>query len=68
MSIEVAGADVVDGEADERFAGLVDAFRANLENGQELGGSLCVLVDGPAAGAGWGGWGDAPSPVSGSAP
>lgn len=59
MSIEVAGAKTVDGEADERFAGLVDAFRANLEDGQELGGSLCVLVDGRPVVDVWGGWSDA---------
>ncbi|GAA5205470.1 serine hydrolase domain-containing protein [Microbacterium kyungheense] len=58
MSIEVAGTTVVEGQADERFAGLREAFRANLADGQELGGSLCVLVDGRPVVDVWGGWGD----------
>ncbi|MBD3941793.1 beta-lactamase family protein [Microbacterium sp. NEAU-LLC] len=49
----------VQGEADERFAGLIGAFRSNLADGQELGGSLCVLVDGRPAVDVWGGWSDA---------
>ncbi|GAA5200061.1 serine hydrolase domain-containing protein [Microbacterium jejuense] len=59
MSIEVADTTMVQGEADGRFAGLTEAFRANLASGEELGGSLCVLVDGRPVADVWGGWSDA---------
>jgi len=58
MSNEVTAAAVVQGEVDERFGAVVDAFRANLANGEELGGSLCILVDGRPAVDVWGGWSD----------
>ena len=58
MSNTVAPAVTVDGDADPRFAGLVDAFRTNLAGGEELGGSLCVLVDGRPVVDVWGGWSD----------
>ena len=58
MSNTVAAAVTVDGDADPRFAGLVDAFRTNLASGEELGGSLCVLVDGRPVVDVWGGWSD----------
>jgi len=58
MTIEAADTTAVEGEADERFARLVEMFRANLASGDELGGSLCVLVDGRPAVDVWGGWSD----------
>ncbi|MFK4837712.1 serine hydrolase domain-containing protein [Microbacterium sp. ZW T2_14] len=58
MSNSVASTVAVDGDADPRFAGLLDAFRQNLATGEELGGSLCVLVDGRPVVDVWGGWSD----------
>jgi len=58
MSSSVAPAVSVHGEADARFAGLIEAFRENLATGEELGGSLCVLVDGHPVVDVWGGWSD----------
>ncbi|MFC0197107.1 serine hydrolase domain-containing protein [Microbacterium arthrosphaerae] len=48
----------VQGDAEPRFSGLVELFRENLAGGEELGGSLCVLVDGRPAVDVWGGWSD----------
>lgn len=59
MSSSVATAVTIDGDGDARFERVVDAFRANLESGEELGGSLCVLVDGVPVLDVWGGWTDA---------
>lgn len=58
MPNSVAPTVAVDGDADPRFAGLLDAFRQNLATGEELGGSLCVLVDGRPVVDVWGGWSD----------
>ena len=49
----------LDGIVDDRFAALRDAFAANLASGEELGGSICVLVDGAPVVDLWGGWSDA---------
>lgn len=49
----------IEGHADDRFAPVHELFRAGLDGGAELGGSLCVLVDGRPAVDLWGGWADA---------
>ncbi|MCT9818902.1 beta-lactamase family protein [Microbacterium sp. W1N] len=48
----------VEGHADDRFTPLRDLFRENLASGADLGGSLCVLVDGRPVVDLWGGWAD----------
>lgn len=58
MSITETEAVPRGGEADPRFAALESAFLANVASGEELGGSLCVLVDGRPAVDLWGGWAD----------
>ncbi|MGX5654608.1 serine hydrolase domain-containing protein [Geodermatophilus nigrescens] len=47
----------VHGTFDDRFRGLRDAFAAQLE-GEELGGSIAVDVDGETIVDVWGGWRD----------
>lgn len=49
----------VDGIVDPRFDALRAAFERNLASGEELGGSLCVLVDGHPVVDLWGGYADA---------
>ena len=48
----------VQGEASPRFAGLREAFAASLEAGDDLGGSVCVIVDGAVEADLWGGFQD----------
>jgi len=48
-----------DGTADDRFTGVVDAFRANFATGLELGASLSVSIEGRNVIDVWGGWQDA---------
>lgn len=48
----------ISGELDARFDGLKSAFARNLASGEELGGSLCVLIDGEPVVDIWGGWAD----------
>lgn len=47
------------GAADARFAGLREAFEANLGSGEELGASIVVLERGVPVVDLWGGWADA---------
>jgi CubicO group peptidase (beta-lactamase class C family) len=46
---------VVKGEVDPAFASVVDAFKANFEEGFEVGASCCVYVDGKPVADIWGG-------------
>lgn len=48
----------LDGYVDPRFAGLRDAFTRHLASGEELGGSLAVILDGEPVVDLWGGWAD----------
>ncbi|MET0812274.1 MAG: serine hydrolase domain-containing protein [Microbacterium sp.] len=59
MSSSVSEGVPAAGQVDGRFAALEAAFRANLASGDELGGSLCVLIDGVPVVDLWGGWADA---------
>ena len=45
----------VDGHVDAAFEGVRDAFRANFSDHNELGGSVCVVVDGRVVVDLWGG-------------
>lgn len=45
----------VDGHVDTRFAGVRDAFCANFVDHHELGGAVCVVVDGRVVVDLWGG-------------
>ncbi|MET0736351.1 MAG: serine hydrolase domain-containing protein [Microbacterium sp.] len=58
MSTSVSETAPHGGRADPRFSALESAFRANVASGEELGGSLCVLVDGEPVVDLWGGWSD----------
>jgi CubicO group peptidase (beta-lactamase class C family) len=49
---------VLEGEADERFAGLREAFRDQLASGEELGASLAVVEHGKPVVDLWGGFAD----------
>jgi len=49
---------VVSGTLDERFAALPDLLRVNVENGTELGASLCVIQNGEVVVDIWDGWFD----------
>jgi CubicO group peptidase (beta-lactamase class C family) len=49
---------VVLGTLDERFAALPDLLRANVEDGAELGASLCVVQNGEVVLDIWDGWFD----------
>lgn len=46
------------GALDERFAALRDLLHANVEDGTELGASLCVIKDGEVVVDIWDGWFD----------
>ena len=48
----------IDGTTQTRFAGLRDILQRRVETGDELGVSLCVLVDGDVAADLWGGYMD----------
>ena len=45
----------VQGRYDGRFAGVAEAFAAQLDSGEELGGSVCIDVDGQTVLDVWGG-------------
>lgn len=49
----------VEGQCDDRFSGLRQTFEKELANGDELGASVAVTVDGRFAVDLWGGWRDA---------
>jgi CubicO group peptidase (beta-lactamase class C family) len=46
----------VEGICDSRFVGLRDAFRQQLECGNELGASIAVVIEGAPVVDMWGGW------------
>ncbi|HEX7659560.1 MAG TPA: serine hydrolase domain-containing protein [Marmoricola sp.] len=48
----------VEGQCDDRFSGLRETFEKELANGDELGASVAVTVDGRFAVDLWGGWRD----------
>ncbi len=48
----------VGGFADQRFAGVREAFEANLARGADLGASVAVTLEGETAVDLWGGWAD----------
>ncbi|WP_288451221.1 serine hydrolase domain-containing protein [uncultured Microbacterium sp.] len=48
----------IDGFAAASFSVVRDAFARNLASGEELGGSLCVIVDDEVVVDLWGGWSD----------
>lgn len=48
----------VEGQCDDRFSGLREIFEKELADGEELGASLAVTVDGRFAVDLWGGWQD----------
>ena len=50
--------NVAPGTLDERFAALPDLLRANVEDGTELGASLCVIHHGEVVVDLWDGWFD----------
>ena len=45
----------VSGEVDDRFSGVVDALRRSLDEGLDIGASVCVTVDGEPVVDVWGG-------------
>jgi CubicO group peptidase (beta-lactamase class C family) len=49
----------IDGECDERFEGVRDAFRGNFDQGLDVGASVCVTLDGKPVVDLWGGTVDA---------
>jgi CubicO group peptidase (beta-lactamase class C family) len=49
---------VATGTLNEQFVALSDALRANVEDGTELGASLCVIQDGEVVVDIWDGWFD----------
>ncbi len=48
----------VGGFVQDRFAGVRDAFRANLDSGADLGASFAATVEGETVVDLWGGWAD----------
>ncbi len=48
----------VEGHVDDRFSALRDEFARRLATGEELGASLCVIVDDEPVVDLWGGWAD----------
>ncbi|WP_248148867.1 serine hydrolase domain-containing protein [Microbacterium aoyamense] len=58
MSSSVSEGVPTAGHVDARFSELGAVFRANLASEAELGGSLCVLIDGVPVVDLWGGWAD----------
>ncbi len=48
----------VNGHHDPRFAGLRDAFEANLDSGEELGAAIAIDLDGETLVDVWGGFAD----------
>ena len=55
---EVVSPDVVAGDCDRRFAAAREAFWGNFQERGELGGAVCVVVDGRVVVDLWGGWAD----------
>ena len=51
--------NTIHGFVDERFGGVRDAFRENLESGADVGASCCVTVEGETVADLWGGFADA---------
>jgi CubicO group peptidase (beta-lactamase class C family) len=49
----------VAGFADEKFAGVREAFEENLRSGADLGASVAITVEGETVVDLWGGWADA---------
>ena len=58
MPIEGAVEGMVEGTVEPRFAGVRDAFARSLAAGDDLGGSVCVIVEGEVAADLWGGFQD----------
>jgi CubicO group peptidase (beta-lactamase class C family) len=54
----VVPAAAVGGSCDPGFAQVREAFRGNFRERGELGGALCVMVDGRVVVDLWGGWAD----------
>ena len=53
-------ADVtIGGFADEKFAGVREAFERNLATGADVGASFCATIEGETVVDLWGGWADA---------
>lgn len=48
----------IDGHCDTRFSGVREKLAANLDNGEELGASIVVDIDGHTAVDLWGGYRD----------
>ena len=48
----------IHGHCDERFAAVRDVFARNLENGDDTGASVSLIVDGETVVDLWGGWTD----------
>jgi CubicO group peptidase (beta-lactamase class C family) len=48
----------IGGHADEKFAGVRDAFIANIASGADVGASVAITVDGETVVDLWGGWTD----------
>jgi CubicO group peptidase (beta-lactamase class C family) len=48
----------ISGFAHERFAGVRDAFEANLRSGADLGASVAITLEGQTVVDLWGGWSD----------
>ncbi len=49
---------VIGGTCDPRFAAVLDAFAANFTERGEVGGAVCLSVDGRVVADLWGGWSD----------
>ena len=54
-SVALSGAADIHGTCNERFAGVQEAFAANLNTGKDIGASVAVFLDGEPVVDLWGG-------------